>query len=404
MPTVRAPRRAVPSMTPTIMLMLIAGTAAIVVVSAFALRSTSSFLHVAAPTLLAGVALWMFLSEHYERTLAVLAIYLGVLDGYLKLKTGSTIATLGRDALLYAIAAGALVRFSFSGRRVRLPTLTPLVAVWVIICFAEVLNPVVPSFSHALAGVRQHVEFVPLFFLGFAVMRTERRLMGLFALLLLVAAVNGVVGLIQSNLSPAALAAWGPGYAKEVYGLGLLTGGARTFVTATGAVHVRPPALGSDFGFGGVVAAMALPGAMVLAAAGKRYRRYLPLVLIGVILAVVGLATSQARADLRFPERHFIVQPLQQHCSNEGHIDDDQLPIRHALADPDLPRRLSVWKRDRLDRACGRQHCRRCRVVLAERRKRAELPHHRGGHPWPAHDVRADVLGDRDGGAIAEAC
>jgi hypothetical protein len=295
MPTVRAPRRAVPSMTPTIALMLIAGTAAIVVVSAFALRSTSSFLHVAAPTLLGGVALWMFLSEHYERTLAVLAIYLGVLDGYLKLKTGSTIATLGRDVLLYAIAGGALVRFSFSGRRLRLPPLTPLVVIWVIICFAEVFNPVVPSFSHALAGVRQHIEFVPLFFLGFVVMRTERRLMGLFVLLLLVAAVNGVVGLIQSSLSPAALAAWGSGYAKEVYGLGLLTGGGRTFTTASGAIHVRPPALGSDFGFGGVVAAMALPGAMVLAAAGRRYRRYLPLVMIGVVLAFVGLATSQAR-------------------------------------------------------------------------------------------------------------
>ncbi|MGA2758543.1 MAG: hypothetical protein ABSF58_14445 [Solirubrobacteraceae bacterium] len=295
MPTVRVPRRGMPSMTPTIMLMLIAGTVTTVVISAFALRSTTSFLHVAAPTLLAGVAIWMFLSDHYERTLPVLALYLGLLDGFLKLKTGSTLATLGRDVLLYAITAGALVRFTFTGRRLALPKLTPLVVVWVIICFAEVLNPVVPSISHALAGVRQHVEFVPLFFFGFAVMRTERRLMGLFGLLLLVAAVNGVVGLVQSNLSPAALAAWGAGYAKEVYGLGTLTGGGRTFVTASGVIHVRPPALGSDFGFGGVVAAMAIPGAMVLAAAGKRYRRYLPLVIVGVVLAVVGLATSQAR-------------------------------------------------------------------------------------------------------------
>ena len=283
-------------MTPTIGLMLLGGSAAIVVVSAFALQSTSSFLRIAAPTLLGGVALWMFLSEHYERTLAVLAIYLGVFDGYLKLKTGSTVATLGRDVLLYSIAAGALVRFSFSGRRLRLPTLTPAVVVWVIICFAEVLNPVVPSISHAMAGVRQHIEFVPLFFLGFAVMRTERRLMGLFALLLIVAAANGVVSLIQSHLSPAALASWGPGYAKEIYGLGNLTGGGRTFLDkATGLLHVRPPAFGSDFGFGGVLAAMAIPGALVLAAAGKRYRRYLPAIVVGVILAVVGLATSQAR-------------------------------------------------------------------------------------------------------------
>ena len=298
MPAARLSRGALPTVTPTAVIAAAAATASAVVVAGFALQSTSSFLRIAAPTLLGGVALWMFLSEHYERTLAVLALYLGLFDGYVKLKTGSTIATLGRDVLLYAIASGALIRWSFSGRRVRLPTLTPGVVVWVVICLAEVLNPVVPSISHAFAGVRQHIEFVPLFFLGYAVMRSERRLLGLFALLLFVAAVNGVVGLIQSHLSPASLAAWGPGYAKEVIGTGSLTGGGRTFVDAHGVAHVRPPALGSDFGFGGAVGAMALPGAMVLAAATGRYRRYLPLILIGVVLAVVGVATSQARVDV----------------------------------------------------------------------------------------------------------
>ncbi len=285
-------------MVPTASLIAIAGTVAAVIVAAFAFRSTSTLLHVAAPVVLAGVAAWMFFSDHYERTLAVLALYLGLFDGYLKLKTGSTVATLGRDVLLYAIAAGAVVRLSLSRHRLRVPTLAPGVVVWVVICLAEVLNPVVPSISHAFAGVRQHIEFVPLFFFGYAVMRSERRLMGLFALLLLVAAVNGVVGLIQSHLSPAALASWGPGYAKEVYGLGGLSGGGRTFRDAAGVLRVRPPALGSDFGFGGVVGAMAIPGAMALAAAGKTYRRYLPLIGVGVVLAVVGVATSQARVDV----------------------------------------------------------------------------------------------------------
>src|ERR1700690_3443561 len=229
MATARAGRRTLPAMVPTAAVVSVAGTVAAGLVAAFAFRSTSSLLHVAAPALLFGVAVWMFFSERYERTLAVLALYLGLFDGFLKLKTGSTVATLGRDVLLYSIASGAMVRLSLSRHRLRVPKLTPGVLVWVIICAAEVLNPVVPSFSHALAGVRQHIEFVPLFFLGYAVMRTERRLMGLFILLLIIAAANGVVGLIQSNLSPAALAAWGPGYAKEVYGLGLLTGGARTF-------------------------------------------------------------------------------------------------------------------------------------------------------------------------------
>ena len=272
----------------------IAGAAAAGLLAVFAFQSTSTLIHVGAPAILVAVAIWMFFSQHYERTLAVLALYLGLLDGFLKLKTGSTIATLGRDVLLYAIAAGALVRLVLRRRPFHIPPLTLGVVAWVVICVAQVLNPVVPSISHALAGVRQHVEFVPLFFLGYAVMRSERRLMGLFGLLLVVAAANGVVSLVQSHLSPAQLAAWGPGYANEVLGTATQVG--RQFVdTTTGVSHVRPPALGSDFGDGGVLAAMALPGALALAVAGGSYRRYLPLVAAGLILAAVGLATSQSR-------------------------------------------------------------------------------------------------------------
>jgi hypothetical protein len=237
----------------------------------------------------------MFFSEHYERTLAVLALYLGLFDGYLKLKTGSTIATLGRDVLLYAITSGALLRLILRHRPIRLSPLALVVAAWVLICMVQVLNPVVPSITHAFAGVRQHIEFVPLFFLGYAVMRSERRLIGLFWLLVVVAAANGVVSLVQSGLTPAQLAAWGPGYSNEVFGTATQTG--RTFVdVATGVSYVRPPALGSDFGFGGAVAAIALPGALAIALAGGRSKRYILVLAIGVVLAVVGLATSQSRA------------------------------------------------------------------------------------------------------------
>src|SRR4051794_38309677 len=58
-----------------------------------------------------GIGGWMFFSERYEVTLAALALYLGLFDGFLKLKTGSQLATLGRDLLLYAVVAGAIVRF-----------------------------------------------------------------------------------------------------------------------------------------------------------------------------------------------------------------------------------------------------------------------------------------------------
>ena len=286
-------RRLFPPMLPMVAGTSIAGAAAAGLLAVLALRSTSTLLHLGAPLVLVGVAAWMFFSDRYERTLAVLALYLGLFDGFLKLKTGSTIATLGRDVLLYAIAAGALLRLLLRRRPVVIPKLSVVVAVWVVICVVQVLNPVVPSISHAVAGVRQHIEFVPLFFLGYAVMRSERRLMGLFALLIVVAAVNGVVSLIQSHLSPAGLAAWGPGYASEAFGTAYQS--ARIFANAAGQILVRPPALGSDFGFGGEVAAMALPCALALVVAGGIARRYTPVIGAGAVLAVVGLATSQSR-------------------------------------------------------------------------------------------------------------
>jgi hypothetical protein len=269
---------------------LIAGLLAVL-----ALKSTSTVLHVGAPALVAGVAAWMFVSERYEVTLSVLALYLGLLDGFLKLKTGSTLASLGRDVLLYAIALGALLRLVLRGRRFHLPRYTIAVVAWVVVCVIEVLNPVVPSITHALAGTRQHVEFVPLFFLGYATMRGERRLRGLLVLIVVVAAINGIVALIQSRLSLTALAAWGPGYAKQVYGTSIMTG--RTFSDANGVGHIRPPALGSDFGFGGIVGVLAVPAVLALGStwAGPRRRGAL-IAAACAVLVVLAVATSQARS------------------------------------------------------------------------------------------------------------
>jgi hypothetical protein len=270
----------------------IVGAGVAVFLAVLALRSTSTAIHYGAPALLGGVAVWMFFSERYERTLAVFALYLGLFDGFLKLKTGSTIATLGRDVLLYSIVAGALVRLALRRQPIRMPKLSVAVIVWVVICLAEVLNPVVPSITHALAGVRQHIEFVPLFFLGYAVMRSERRLTGMFVLLVVVASINGVVALIQSRLPLAELASWGPGYAREVYGNATVTG--RTFYL-DGIEAIRPPALGSDLSFGGTLAVLAIPAVLALGSAWGRSRRGFGIALIGGPLVILALVTSQSR-------------------------------------------------------------------------------------------------------------
>src|SRR4051794_34300778 len=44
---------------------------------------------------------WMFLSERYHISLLALMVYLGLLDGFIRLKTGSSNLTVVRDVLLY---------------------------------------------------------------------------------------------------------------------------------------------------------------------------------------------------------------------------------------------------------------------------------------------------------------
>jgi len=252
---------------------------------------------------IAGLSAWMFVSTHYERTLAVLALYLGLADGYVKLKLNSDVASLGRDALLYAITAGAALRLWIRREPVTLPPLSGWIVAFAAIVGAELLNPENGSWSHRLYGVRPHVEFLPLFFFGYAVMRSERRLKGMAVLLLAIAAANGVANLAQVNLTPEQFASWGPGYRAKVFGAaatGADAAGAvssRTFKDASGVKRVRPFGLGGDFGFGGFMAVIALPAALALLLRERRPWR-LALYALGALLAISAVITAQARLGI----------------------------------------------------------------------------------------------------------
>lgn len=235
---------------------------------------------------------WMFVNQRVEQSLAVLIVYLGVLDGYLKLRFDVEVLTLGRDVLLYAIALGMLARTILRRRPVRVPPLTGWIVAWTAVVLVQLLNPANGSWLHSFAALRQDLAFIPLFFIGFVVMTRGSRLRGFLVLLLAVAAINGVVGLVQSGLSPDQLAGWGPGYSTLIRGEG---GAPRTSVGADGKPRVRPPGLGSDMGFAGVLGAVALPGGLALLLARRRRSPatwlYVPL----VVLAAIGVITSQSR-------------------------------------------------------------------------------------------------------------
>jgi O-antigen ligase len=289
-------RRSFPSLSGQALMIGAAGVAASVWIASAGLQSRHAFIHEAVPILLVPLALWLFFSERYEVTLAVLLLYLGLLDGVVKLASGSTVATLGRDLLLYAITFGALVRMTLRRTPLTLPPFTGIVLAWVAVCVMQVANPADVSIAHAVASLRQHLEFVPLFFFGYFVLRSEQRVTGLLVLLLIIGAANGLADLLQTRLTPDQLATWGPGYARLENG-SALTGVARVFY-AGGQARVRPPGLGGEDGFGGLVGLIALPGAIALLSSGWRTAKLGWLLIPATGLTIVGIVTSQTKLAL----------------------------------------------------------------------------------------------------------
>jgi hypothetical protein len=243
-----------------------------------------------------GVSLvaWMILSERYELTLAVLLVYLACFDGFLKLRVGSSAVGLGRDVLVLGICLGAMARIAGRRPHLRWPPLTAMVVAFVCVALVQVANPASGSPAHAIASLRPHLEFVPLFFLGYATLRSTKRLRIFAVLILTVTLANGVVAFVQYGYTPDQLASWGPGYSRLVEGDKSGGLGARVSYNDNGDEHVRPPALGSDTGFGGNLAVLAAPCLLALLALERRHgARALALLLGGgVFLAAV---TSQTR-------------------------------------------------------------------------------------------------------------
>jgi hypothetical protein len=241
----------------------------------------------------AAIAVWMFVSERLEWPCIVLGLYLGCLDGYLKLATGSSSVTLGRNVLLYAIVLGFLARAALRGRRLSLPPLTGWVIAYAAVVFLQLLNPGDTGVHHTIAALRPHLEFVPLFFLGYALVQTTDRIRAFFVVLLICALANGVVAFVQLNLSTEQLSSWGPGYSAKVNGTGDVSG--RVFTDDEGKARVRPFGLGGDASAGGLVGVVSLGAALAMIALAFRRRanRWALVLCVGPPLAII---TGQGRS------------------------------------------------------------------------------------------------------------
>lgn len=225
-----------------------------------------------------------------DLTVAFLAVFLGCLDGPIKLvSAGGLVTSALQNVLIFAVCIGALLRLISARRPVRLPPLSGWVIAFVFVVLIEAFNPKTHGLLKTVAGYRQQLQFVPFFFFGYALIQSKKRLRQALILLGVIALANGVVSTYQTQLSPGQIASWGPGYREKVYGTA--NASARKYVSE-GQARVRPFGLGDDSGAGGGLGVIAVAGTFALLATVRRRRWLFGLLCFG---AMVAIATSLGR-------------------------------------------------------------------------------------------------------------
>lgn len=207
-------------------------------------------------------ALMLVVTRRFGFALAIYVLYLGLLDGYLKLTVGGEAITLLRTVMLAVIVGAAVLTLITDRRSVTWPRGSVVVFALVLVALVQIANPGNPNLLKPIASLRQEIEFVPLFFLAYGTVRTEATLQTLLLLLLAVAVANGIANLIQYNLSPEQFASWGPGYSDRIFGANGVSG--RVFDDGSVGGRARPFGLGSDAGSGGLAGLLGVGAAIAL--------------------------------------------------------------------------------------------------------------------------------------------
>jgi hypothetical protein len=170
-----------------------------------------------AAIIVGGLVVFVLLvSPRYTVTVTILVVYLGLLDGPVKLLTASQSASSVRNILTLAIALGMLVRLSVGKGPLKLPPLAGWVLAFVAIVLMQALNPATHGILKVIGGFRQELQWIPFFFFGYLLMRSKVRFRQMFLILGVIALANGAVSAYQARISPTALASWGPGYGSKV--------------------------------------------------------------------------------------------------------------------------------------------------------------------------------------------
>ena len=174
------------------------------------------------PLFISAAAIVLFQTMKNWRTGVVLFIVWMLFEDHVRKYSGNKMAVyFGKDML---VAACYLSFYTSSGLERRLKVRPAFfLPFWLLFgwCLLEVLNPNSPSPWYGLLGLKLYFAFVPLFFLGYALLRDERDLQRFLLLNLIIAALIAALGTAQGISGQALLAP--EDLAPDIRELGILT-------------------------------------------------------------------------------------------------------------------------------------------------------------------------------------
>ncbi len=101
-------------------------------------------------------------SDRYPVTLTLVVLYLGLLEGPVKLGSGAhEAASVIRDILIFAVVLGAMLRLLVKRESITLPPMSAWVLAYAALVLVEAFNPSTHGILKILGGFRQQLEWTP---------------------------------------------------------------------------------------------------------------------------------------------------------------------------------------------------------------------------------------------------
>lgn len=279
-------------------------------------------LKIALALLIGGLTLlWFLTTERISLALLLLIAYLGICEGYFKLMSSGTlffVAYAVRNILVAALILNLLIKaynrkLDEIGYGFTWPPFSLIIGFYFLWCIISIFHPEGINLVNSIAGVRPHIEFVPLYFIGFLVCKKEPQwFVQLLIVLVIIGVLNSVAAIHQYRIGPEALPqVWGAGYEKLVAGINnnefqmqtmrdelMLT--SRIYYDSEYNLRLRPPGLGSDHTFPAMVAQISIFATLVLLFYYLKTRNYWLFGFLAVadLLLFMGIVVSASRSYL----------------------------------------------------------------------------------------------------------